>query len=130
METKVQQLLADHAPEVRDLTLRTRDLVRELLPYAHENVDAGARTIRYSYSAGGEGTICVIGPHADHVRIQIAGAAGLPDPDGLLQGADEPYLVVRSPEDLRRKGIRTLVLGAAKAARHPPGSDSSSDTGA
>ncbi|HYT37353.1 MAG TPA: hypothetical protein VEL49_09260, partial [Ktedonobacteraceae bacterium] len=62
METAVQALLASYTPLVRDLALKLRALVLEVIPNALEHVDAPDKIIGYGFSLQMADTICVIAP--------------------------------------------------------------------
>lgn len=116
----VDQLLAAAGAEVRDLAVRTRELVRSVLPAdVLETVDG--TDIGYGWTRGYTGLICVIGVHSRWVNLGLADGAGLADPTGLLQGSGKRHRFVRiaTAADLGRPGLRDLLVAACAAHPRP-----------
>ena len=108
----VDELLADHSPEVRSIALRLREVIRETLPGAHETVDLPDHLL--AFGSGGRMRDLVVGiiPHREHVNVQFADAVDLADPHGLLEGTGKRirHAKNRSVSDADRAGLRALIV--------------------
>lgn len=116
----VERVLAAASPDVRELAVRTRELVRAVLPAeVVETVDG--TDIGYGWTGGYRGLICVISLYARWVNLGLADGATLPDPAGLLQGSGRRHRFVRiaTPQDLSRPGLRELLAAARDAHPRP-----------
>jgi hypothetical protein len=117
-DTSADLLIAAAAPDVRELAVRTRELVRSVLP---DDVleTADGNDIGFGSTAGYEGLICVISLYSRWVNLGVADGSTLPDPHGLLQGSGKRHRYVRitQPADLDQPGLRELLLAAT--ARQP-----------
>lgn len=114
------RVLAAAGKDVRAIAVRTRELVRAVLPAeVIETVDGS--DIGYGWTRGYKGLICVIGLHARWVNLGLADGIGLPDPTGLLQGGGKRHRFVRiaALEDLDRPGLRELLRAAVDAHPRP-----------
>jgi hypothetical protein len=58
----------------------------------------------------------------NHVTFGFHYGASLDDPEGLLEGSGKSlrHVKLRGVEDLERKGLKELVLAAARLDRKPP----------
>lgn len=121
----VEEFLTPHPQHIRDLFLQTRDLVRDVLPDAIEEVMPTQNNVLYGggqgmrRTGGGEGgnmigAICYIAPFKAHVNLGFFRGAELPDPDGLLEGTGKllRHVKIRSQADLQRPGVRALLQAA------------------
>jgi hypothetical protein len=123
------QLVETRSPQVRELAVRTRELVRRELPddvlETVDGVDVG-----YGWTRGYRGMICAIGVHAGWVNLALADGAALPDPAGLLRGTGKRHRYVRiaDPSDLEQPALVELVRAAVIAHPHPDRT-STTDTG-
>lgn len=108
-----------YPPKVQDLARRTRELILELVPKAEQTVDAKRPFMSYGFGPGYKGIVCVISLSKSGVKLALAHAAALPDPTGLREGAGKVHrhIVVRTPDDLRRPGVKPLVAATYKAWR-------------
>jgi hypothetical protein len=103
-------------PELCDLILELRDLVRDAAPQAHEKIAFSGLCYfkpNQPYGVIG-GNICLIGVRGDAVLLGFIHGAGLPDPDGLLQGAGKAkrHIEIRTPRDIRRRAFKRLLRAA------------------
>ena len=71
METGIQAFLASYPPEVRDLALKLRALVFEVIPNALEHVDADDKIIGYGLSLKKADIICAIAPYTSYVALMF-----------------------------------------------------------
>jgi hypothetical protein len=121
-DTAFDQLVETRSPLVRELAVRTRELVRRELPdgvlEAVDGVDVG-----YGWTPGYRGMICAIGVHADWVNLALADSAAFPDPAGLLRGTGKRHRYVRIADlsDLDQPALVELLRAAARAHPRPDG---------
>jgi hypothetical protein len=111
MTKPVETFLADYKPEVRDLALQLRELVRSILPEAHESVRIGYKTITYGTGPRMSDEICYIAPLSSSVNLGFNFGTQLPDPNGLLKGTGKllRHIKFESPEEVTTPGITDLL---------------------
>jgi hypothetical protein len=116
-DTSADLLIATAASDVRELAVRTRELVRSVLP---DDVleTADGNDIGFGRTTGYTGLICVISLYSRWVNLGVADGSTLPDPHRLLQGSGKRHRYVRitQPADLEQPGLRELLVAAS--ARH------------
>jgi len=119
----VEDLLKGRSPEVPKWTMALRRLVRGAVPGVTERVYMGWRVIMYSREKSAPGTatkmskmFCGIGPLKDSVNLYFHQGAGLPDPDGLLEGTGKGmrHVKIRNAGHIRAGAIKKLVRAAYK----------------
>ena len=117
METDVQAFLASHPPEVRDLAMKLRALVFEVIPHVQELVDASDQMIGYGLSSKWEDIICVIAPYTSHVILMFGKGRELRDPEGMLKGTEKHvrYIKIMEASDIEDPEVRTLLENAVAA---------------
>lgn len=123
-ETPADLLLASAPPDVRDLAIRTRQVVKEELPDdVLETVDGN--DIGFGWGTGYTGLVCVVSVYSRWVNLGVVDGSDLPDPHGLLQGSGKRHRYIRLTRlaDLDRPGLRELLRAAAARARQPRGAD-------
>ncbi len=115
MSDAMQQLLRKFNPEVRALTIQTRELILNLTPDAHESIYLGWQTIGYSPTGGMKDQFCAINPLATRVNLVFHRGVDLPDPSGLLEGTGKQmrHVKINSPQDLNRRAVKALIQAAA-----------------
>ncbi|MGA0555655.1 DUF1801 domain-containing protein [Larkinella sp. VNQ87] len=111
MTKPVETFLADYKPEVRDLALKVRELVRTILPEAHEAVHTGYKTISYGTGPRMSDEICYIAPLSSSVNLGFHYGTQLPDPNSLLKGTGKllRHIKFESPEEVAKPGITELL---------------------
>ena len=116
---RVEDVLAAFPPEVRALALQIRQFVVKAVPGSAEMVDPAAGIIGYGFGTGYRDLICTIMPTKAGVNLGIARAIELPDPEGLLEGTGKlhRHIKFRQPSDLKRSGVRQLLVAAVAAWR-------------
>jgi hypothetical protein len=124
MDDGVATILAPFAPDVREVALAARDLVRSLVPDAVEELDAKDRLLGYSFIPGTyRGLIVAIAPQRSYVNLMFSkGVELLPlDAKGLLQGTGKVarHVRLRSREDLAEPELRRLIAAAAERTERP-----------
>jgi hypothetical protein len=123
-DTPADLLLASASPDVRELAVRAREVVRAELPDdVLETVDGN--DIGFGWGTGYTGLVCVISVYSRWVNLGVVDGSGLPDPHGLLQGSGKRHRYIRltEPSDLDRPGLRELLRAASARARQPSGVD-------
>ena len=122
--TDLAPLLDRHSPAVREIFGALADLVREVLPDAHEQLDLPDRLLAFGFAEPGggvrmRGLIVALIPHSTHVNLQLADGALLADPDGIVEGTGKRirHVKCRSVEDVRRPAVRRLVEEQATSRR-------------
>ncbi len=93
----IDDILGDHTPEVVDLTLQLRDLIRSVMPDAIERVYHGWHGIGFHHPAAGY--VCALFPAADHVRVGFEHGHLLPGPEGAFDsgGSQVRFITVETP---------------------------------
>ena len=115
MPDEVQNFLEGYPPEVRELALGARRLVRRVVPDADENVLRAWKTI----DNGHRQKFCAISPFNSWVNLHFHHGDSLPDPEGLLEGTGRRarHVKIASPADLRRRSLTALIRAASRAAQ-------------
>ena len=112
----IANLLRPWPDEVCDLALELRDFVLETAPELAETIAFNALCYfkpERPYGVIG-GNVCLIGPGDDCLHLGFIHGASLPDPDGLLQGANKAkrHIELRTGKDLRRRTFKKLLRAA------------------
>ena len=118
----VTELFAPYPAEVRELAMRARELMRELLPDAAEEIDTKPPLLGYTYRPGTyKGLILAIMPQKGYVNVVFSKGVELLELDsaGLLEGTGKVarHVKVRDADRLDHPQLRALVTAAA--ARTP-----------
>ena len=110
----LSNFLAGYSDEIQALTSQVRDLVLEVYPTAIEQVDPPSRIIAYGKDRTYQGLICAIAPQRKYVNLMFARGTELADAEQLLEGTGKRarHVKVRSPEDVEKPGVRTLLKEA------------------
>jgi hypothetical protein len=116
--TTLDEFLARSTPQVRELALSARALVRDMLPETVEQVQPGRNAIAFGVGEKMSEQVCYIAPFKSYVNLGFYKGAELPDPDGLLEGTGKllRHMKVKRLEDLERPGVRRLLLAAMERA--------------
>lgn len=114
METTVQAFLASYPLEVRDLALKLRALVFEVVPHALEQVDRPNEMIGYGFSRNRADIICIIAPYTSHVILMFGKGTDLRDPEGLLKGTEKHvrHVKITTASDIEAPALRALLESA------------------
>jgi hypothetical protein len=78
--TSVEDILADHAPPVRWLVERLREIIRQTVPEATESAHPVWHSISYCHPRSGY--FCGIFPFQERVDLAFEFGVLLPDPGG------------------------------------------------
>jgi hypothetical protein len=112
-------LLAEYSPEVREMALQLRDLVRQLIPDAVEEVDLKDRLLGFTFQPGTyRGLILAIAPQRSYVNVMFSKGMELLaiDSAGLLEGTGKVarHVRVRTEDRVRDPALRALIQAAAE----------------
>lgn len=118
-QTEVNEFLSSYASDVRDLAMRTRALVKDLVPDAIESVHTGWKNIGYATGSGKQDQFCYITPQKSDVRLGFNEGAELSDPGAHLQGTGKKmrHVKLRSGDELENPDLHRLVAEAAVRSR-------------
>jgi hypothetical protein len=110
-----EKLLVNNKPEAQALALDLRALIHRLVPKAEEKIYRGWGVADYGFGAMGRGFMS-IGPQKGYVNLYFMNGAGLPDPDGLLEGTGKNmrHIKIRTPQELKNRSLHALVRRAAR----------------
>jgi hypothetical protein len=116
----VDIFLRSYSPEVRAIALKTREVIRAVLPTVTEKVFPGWKVIQYGAGQNREDVFAVISPQRERVNLGLTNGAGLPDPEGLLEGTGTGirHIKITSAEAAQAPAVRELVQGALKATKN------------
>ena len=113
----VERCLIGLPQEFRDIVIEIRNLVVSIAPDATET----AHSRGFSYYFAGQGGpvsagICQIGIYSDHVRLAFIHGSFLPDPEGLLEGAEmyKRFVRLTSFENAPWDALDALVRASAQ----------------
>ena len=116
-------LVDRHTPAVREVFHALRDLVRDVMPDAVEQLDLPDRVLAFGFGPPGgvrlRGLAVGLIPHAAHVNVQLADGALLPDAAGLVEGTGKRirHVKCRTLEDVARPALRALLTEQAARRR-------------
>ena len=117
------ELLAGHTPQVRAVFEALRDLVREVMPGATEQVDLPDHLVAFGLGPPGKVRMrdlaVAVAPHAAHVNVQLAHGALLDDPTGIVEGTGKRirHVKCRTLADVERPALRRLLEQQAAMVR-------------
>lgn len=107
----VEDLLAPYTPEVREIAVRTRELVLSVYPEAIEQVDAADHLLAYGRGLKMAEQLWYIAPFKAHVNLGFMRGTELNDPAGLLEGTGKRlrHVKLRSLGDVEHPALRALM---------------------
>jgi len=116
----VDTFLKGYSPQVREIAVRAREVILSVMPDATEKVYPGWKVIQYGAGADMKSVFAAISPQRERVNLGLANGAGLPDPEGLLEGTGVGirHVKLTSPEAASAPAVRTLVQGALTATKN------------
>jgi hypothetical protein len=112
-----EEIVADATPPVRDLALRTRALIREVLPDVVEVPWPRQGTIGFGVGPKKMSEhFCYVAVLPDRVNLGFNYGSELPDPEGLLHGTGKLFRHVKitSSQDLESPALRQLLEAASR----------------
>lgn len=119
VEAEVRRLLAEHPPELQAIEQTLRATIRAEFPDAVEQVDFGNRLIAFGRSMKMRGLLFAIIAHKEHVNLQLADGATLPDPAAIVEGTGKRirHVKIRSVEQAGSPAVVALIR--AQLAERP-----------
>jgi len=123
IEPRVDDLLAGHREDVAGVFLALRELVREVIPDATEQVDLPDRVLAFGFGPTGgvrmSGVAVGLIPHSAHVNVQLFDGAELPDPSGIVEGTGKRirHVKCRYLTDVERPALRAILVAQAERRR-------------
>ena len=116
----VDTFLKGYSPHVREIAVKAREVILSVLPDATEKVYPGWKVIQYGAGADMKSVFAAISPQRERVNLGLANGAGLPDPEGLLEGTGVGirHVKLTSPEAAAAPAVRNLVQGALTATKN------------
>lgn len=118
-------LLEGRSASVREVFGALRDLVRDVMPDATEQLDLPDRLLAFGFGPPGgvriRGLAVALIPHSAHVNVQLADGADLDDAAAIVEGTGKRirHVKCRSLDDVARPALRDLL--EAQASRRRPG---------
>jgi hypothetical protein len=111
-----EDVVSEASPEVREIAYAARALLAGVMPNITE-VPWGRQKIA-GYGLGPKKMsehFCYLAPQKNYVNLGFMYGAGLPDPEGLLEGSGKllRHVKLRSLEDLKCPAIRKLIEDAS-----------------
>ena len=118
---KIARLLDDWPPDLGELAVELRNFVLATVPDVSETSSLKALSYYKDCRPSGVigGNVCLIASGGDCLHLAFIHGASIPDPKGLLLGAEgaKRYVEIRCRKDIRRNALRDLLLAAE--ARSP-----------
>ncbi|MEA2667285.1 MAG: hypothetical protein QOJ33_219 [Chloroflexota bacterium] len=116
----VDTFLKGYPPPVREIAVKAREVILSVMPDATEKVYPGWKVIQYGVGADMKSVFAAISPQRERVNLGLANGAGLPDPEGLLEGTGVGirHVKLTSPEAAAAPAVRILVRGALTATKN------------
>ncbi len=113
----LDDLLAGVSPELREIFFALRDLVKQKIPAASEEIDIPARMTAYSLFPGYAGTVFTLMIAQKWITLGIYQGVKLCDPEHLLSGSGKVHGSIRFT-DLAQVNSASLaaLLGEAVTA--------------
>jgi hypothetical protein len=114
--TTVEEFLSSYSPNVREMALKTRELVLSVMPDLVEQVDVAGKLLGYGWDTTYAGTVCVIMPLKDSVNLGFAKGTSLPDPEKLLEGTGKRarHIKFKTLDAIDKPAVRALLEVAAE----------------
>jgi hypothetical protein len=107
-----EEVLAGSSDEIRAIATRLRALMVDVYPDVVEVPWPKQRIAGYGVGPKKMSEhFCYIGTHSAHVNLGFYYGAGLPDPEGLLEGTGKKlrHIKVRDVEDVDRPAVREMI---------------------
>jgi|GraSoiStandDraft_5_1057265.scaffolds.fasta_scaffold346217_2 hypothetical protein len=121
VDADVDRLLGEHPEELQAIERALRATIRAEFPDAVEQVDFGNKVIAFGRSMRIRGLLFGIIAHRTWVNLQLADGAGLPDPDGVIEGTGKRirHIKIHSSEEARSRPVVAAIR--AQLAIRPEG---------
>lgn len=118
MSDGFNEILEGCTPEVRDLAIRTRALIQDVMPNVVEVPWPRQRVVGYGVGPKKMSEhFCYIAFHSNHVNLGFNYGSELEDPNHVLEGPGKllRHTKITKPEDLAKPELRQLI---ERASRH------------
>jgi hypothetical protein len=114
----VDRLLAEHSETLQAIERALRSTIQTEFADVVEQVDFGNKLIAFGRTMKMRGLLFAIIAHREHVNLQLADGADLPNPDGLIEGTGKRirHVKVRSVEAAASPAV-VGIIRAQLAAR-------------
>ena len=114
----IEDLLAESDPDVAELTLAWRAVIRSARPELAERVYLGWRGIGFHHTTAGY--VCALFPGEASVRLGFEHGHLLADPDGLLAGGGTQvrYVILNEGPPARIESVTELIDQAIELGTH------------
>ena len=114
MDKELSDFLNLYPSEVREMAIKARALILEVIPGAVEIVDAPSNIVAYGLGRKYADLICAVQPQKSYVNLIFSKGASLPDPHGLLEGTGKKarHVKIQTAEKLDDPGVRELLAEA------------------
>jgi hypothetical protein len=117
MSDGFDEIVATCSPEIRDLALQTRALIREVMPDVVQVPWPKQRIIGYGVGPKKMSEhFCYISLQKNDVNLGFNYGSELPDPENLLKGTGNLFRHVKitKSDDLANPALRQLLVAASK----------------
>ena len=106
----VDSWMAELEPSIREIAQALREIILEAAPGITESIKWNTP----NYAKGGN--VCYLAANKGHVNFGFFNGAGLPNPDGLIEGtgAKMRHIKVKSMEGIRPEVFASLVQEAVR----------------
>lgn len=121
--TTFEALIAPFPGDIQEIAGQLRQLVREALPDAEENIYGGAKVANALYSLGGSANvICGIQPAPELCRLYVHHIHGLSHPELKIEGKGKHarHVKVRSLAEVKPDTLGWLLKQARDNMAHKP----------
>ncbi len=117
VQADIARLTADHPVAIQAVEAALRAVIRAECPTIVERVDFGNRLIAYGASMRMRDLMFAIIAHRDHVNLQLADGAQLPDPTGIVEGTGRRirHVKIRSAVAAESAAVRSLIRAEVSA---------------
>ena len=114
MSPTVEQFLSTYPHDVQELALKTRELVKAIVPDVQERVYEAYKTIGYGSGTKMDAMFCYIAPMKDRINLGFYRGTVLPDAEGLLEGTGKllRHVKVRTMAEVEKPALRQLIVDA------------------
>jgi hypothetical protein len=115
----VAQFFRGYPPDVNEIAVELRGVIRSAIPDAREMLDTKDRVVGYGFGPGYADLICTIIPSKTGVKLGLVRGAQLPDPDHLLEGGGKQhrYVPFKEGAQVRKEPLQRLLASAVVAWR-------------
>jgi hypothetical protein len=116
MNADLKEFFDELDPDVREIVLALRDVVRRTVPQAEESLLWGGLSYHRPEVGGRvKGAVCLIGAKRGQVRLDFIHGIRLADAHGLLQGnlLSKRFVPIETIADAEQPALAALIREAA-----------------